>query len=191
MKLVTRSALKRLIILFSLILVFLLCCWWMMIRMPGRSFSGPLPPLTDLQTVLRAELRGHVEKLAGEIGERNVFLAKKLAAAADYIAATFTAAGCEVRRQSFKAGGELCQNLEIEIPGTTKPEEIVVVGAHYDSVSGSPGADDNASGVAATLALARSLAGQKPARTLRFVAFVNEEPPFFYTENQGSLVYAR
>jgi Zn-dependent M28 family amino/carboxypeptidase len=67
----------------------------------------------------------------------------------------------------------------------------VVVGAHYDSAPGTPGADDNASGIAVTLALARSFAQNRPSRTVRFVAFTNEEPPYFWTENMGSLVYAR
>src|SRR5207244_12081533 len=68
---------------------------------------------------------------------------------------------------------------------------IVVIGAHYDTAFGSPGADDNASGVAAVLAMARRLAHEKPSRTLRFVAFANEEPPYFTTEQMGSWVYAK
>jgi len=147
--------------------------------------------MTPAQMVLRDELKSHVAKLAGEIGERNVYLIRKLNAAADYIEATFTNAGHVVSRQSYVASGETCYNLEVEIRGTARPDEIVVIGAHYDSVSGSTGANDNGSGVAALLALAKMPALQKPARTLRFVAFVNEEPPFFWTTNQGSLVYAR
>jgi Zn-dependent M28 family amino/carboxypeptidase len=191
MKLVTRPALKRLAFLFLLLGCIVSGCWWTMIRMPGKSFRGPLPPLTAEQTALRDELRRHVEKLAGDIGERNVYVQKKLAAAAAHIAAALTNAGHPVFRLSFKASGEVCQNVEMEIRGATRPDEIVLVGAHYDSVPGSPGADDNASGAAALLALAHSPALQKPARTLRFVAFVNEEPPFFMTEQMGSLVYAR
>ena len=155
MKLITRPALKRLAFLFLLLGAIVLCCWWTMIRMPGESFRGPLPPLSAAQTALRDEVRRHVEKLAGAIGERNVYLPKRLAAAADYIEATLTNAGRQVSRQSFKASGELCQNLEVEIRGTTRPDEIVLIGAHYDSVQGSPGADDNASAVAALLALAK------------------------------------
>lgn len=147
--------------------------------------------LSPAQEALSVELRQHVEKLAGEIGERNVYLPKKLAAAADYIESTLANAGHKVARQSYPAGGESCDNLEIEVLGSVWPEEIVVIGAHYDSVVGSPGADDNGSGVAALLALACRSEFQKPARTLRFVAFVNEEPPFFQTEQMGSLVYAR
>jgi hypothetical protein len=192
MRLITRAALKR-IAWFSLaLLIFALWCWWIMIRMPGKSFRGPLPPLTAEQVSLRDELRRHVEKLAGEIGERNAgYKPKSLAVAADYLESTFADAGFKVERQTFEAEREQCHNLIVEIPGGTKPEEIVVIGAHYDSVIGAPGADDNASGTAALLALVKLPRLQKPARTLRFVAFVNEEPPFFMTERMGSLVYAR
>jgi Zn-dependent M28 family amino/carboxypeptidase len=162
-----------------------------MIRMPGKSHRGPLPPLNADQTALRDELRRHVEKLAGEIGERNVFAPKKLNAAVAYIEGSLARAGHEVSRQSFTASGEPCHNLEIEIPGATRRDEIVLIGAHYDSVAGSPGADDNASGAAALLVLAKSPALQTPARTVRFVAFVNEEPPHFQTDQMGSRVCAR
>src|SRR5207248_9016875 len=84
--------------------------------------------------------------------------------------------------------GQACHNLEAEISGS-RPE-IIVIGAHYDSVFGSPGANDNGTGVAATIALARR-ASTKPKQTLRFVAFVNEEPPYFLSGEMGSLVYAR
>src|SRR5438093_12793423 len=70
-RLVTRSACKRLTILFALLAASVFWCWWSMIRMPLKSFAGPLPPLTAEQIRLRDELRAHVEKLAGDIGERN------------------------------------------------------------------------------------------------------------------------
>lgn len=191
MQLVTRRALKRMLILFPILALAVLVCWSSMIRMPGRSFRGPLPPLTASQTALRDELEACVTKLGGDIGERNVFNMAKLNAAADYIETVFTNAGHQVSRQSYVVDGETCYNLEVEIRGTSRPEEIVVVGAHYDSVVGSPGANDNASGAAVVLALAKMAALQHPGRTLRFVAFVNEEPPFFWTTNQGSYVYAQ
>ena len=81
-----------------------------------------------------------------------------------------------------------CYNLEAELPG--KSPEIVLIGAHYDSVFGSPGANDNGSGVAALLVLAKRFSGSHNARTLRFVAFVNEEPQHFQTAQMGSFVYA-
>ena len=87
--------------------------------------------------------------------------------------------------------GRECYNLEVEIIGSEKPDEIVVIGAHYDSLEGTTGANDNGSGVAALLAIARAFGDKQPVRTLRFVAFTNEEPPFFQSDDMGSLVYAR
>jgi hypothetical protein len=162
-----------------------------MIGMPGKSFRGPLPPLGERELALRDALRRDVEVLAAEIGERNVPHHPALAAAADFVEQSFTSAGLRVSRQEYRVGDEPCHNLEVEIAGGERAGEIVVVGAHYDSVFGSPGANDNGSGVAATLALAREFAGRKPARTLRFVAFANEEPPYFLSDDMGSLVYAK
>lgn len=83
--------------------------------------------------------------------------------------------------------GKACWNIETELPGASP--EIVLIGAHYDSVFGAPGANDNGSGVAALLALARRLAGKPNEQTLRLVAFVNEEPGYFQTGKMGSFVY--
>jgi Zn-dependent M28 family amino/carboxypeptidase len=79
----------------------------------------------------------------------------------------------------------------VEIRGHCRPDEIIIVGAHYDTVPGSPGANDNASAVAALLSLAQRLAECRLDRTLRFVAFVNEEAPYAHTPEMGSWVYAR
>ena len=136
------------------------------------------------------ELHSHVQMLAGQIGERNVFHHDRLVMAADYIRTTLAGAGYEVRRQPYEVAGKICENIEAEVRGESRPDDIIVIGAHYDSVQGSPGANDNASGVAATLALARAFAEATPARTLRFVSFANEEPPLFQTEHMGSRVYA-
>src|SRR3990170_2594961 len=81
------------------------------------------------------------------------------------------------------------KNIEVEILGKSRPNEIIILGAHYDSVIGCPGANDNATGVAAILEFARLLKGGNLQCTVRFVAFTNEEPPFFQTENMGSFVY--
>jgi Zn-dependent M28 family amino/carboxypeptidase len=161
-----------------------------MIRMPADSFKGPLPPLTEEQRVLEQELRASVQALAGQIGERNLFRYPQLVAAADYIRAALVKSGYDVRRHRYEVGGRLCENIEVEVRGKEQPDDIVVIGAHYDSVQGSPGANDNATGVAALLALARACAHAAPSRTLRFVGFTNEEPPFFQTRQMGSRVYA-
>jgi len=160
-------------------------------NMPGDSHSSVLPPLNSDESLLHDHLEQHVTVLAGSIGERNIWHHSALEAAANYIEETLHDLGYSVASQTFASRGEIVRNLEAEIIGSQWPDEIVIIGAHYDSVHGSPGANDNASGVAAMLEIARQLAATIPARTLRFVAFVNEEPPFFYTEQMGSLIYAR
>jgi Zn-dependent M28 family amino/carboxypeptidase len=140
---------------------------------------------------LSARLRRHVSHLAGEIGERHVLRPEALHAAERYIADTLRGLGYAVARQNYEAQGVDCANLEATIAGSARGGEIVLAGAHYDTVPGSPGADDNASGVAAILELARMLRDAQPARTVRLVAFVNEEPPFFFWGEMGSKVYAR
>ena len=162
--------------------------WWFMIRMPGTNVTRPAS-LTADEIALRAELQSYVQKLAGDIGERNMQHYPALLQAAEFIEQSFLAGGLQPRRDTYELRGRPCHNIETAIPG--KSDEIVVIGAHYDSVEGSPGANDNATGVAATLALAQRFAQKQPEKTIRFVAFVNEEPPYFQTEEMGSLVYAR
>jgi Zn-dependent M28 family amino/carboxypeptidase len=144
-----------------------------------------------MQEHLAAALRRHVEHLAGKIGERHVLKPESLHAAECYITERWRALGFEVTRQAYEAQGVDSANLEITIAGADCSAQIVLAGAHYDTVPGSPGADDNASGVAAILELARLLREAKPSRTVKLVAFVNEEPPFFFWGEMGSKVYAR
>jgi Zn-dependent M28 family amino/carboxypeptidase len=144
----------------------------------------------DEQTLMRS-LRTHVEQLAGEIGERNVFRPQALHEAAAYIERQWERQGYAVERLTYEVSGIDCFNLEITRDGAARKDEILLIGAHYDTVAGSPGANDNASGVAALLEMSRHFAAIEPAMTVRFVAFVNEEPPFFATKDQGSMVYAK
>jgi len=137
---------------------------------------------------LADRLRRHVNTLAGEIGERHVWRPKALEAAARYIEAEFSAVGYEVASQAYETHGVSCRNLEVTVPGASKA--IVLAGAHYDTVAGSPGADDNASGVAGLIEIARALRPLQPACAVKLVAFVNEEPPFFFFGEMGSKVYA-
>jgi hypothetical protein len=189
-----------------LLLVGIACAWGYlaMIRMPGKSYSGPLPPLGDDGKALAEELRGYVEALAG-LGERSVQRPKGLHAGADQIDETLRRAGLTTSRQTFLVDGVACDNVEVEVAGSDgasdvgptartgdRPQrDVVVVGAHYDSVPFTTGANDNASGTAAVLALARRFAKAHPRATLRFVAFANEEMPHFQTGTMGSLAYAR
>jgi hypothetical protein len=174
----------RITIAVTAVLVLL---WWFGMRMPGKNVSK-VGVLSSDEVALREELRTNVQKLAGEIGERNMRHYTQLNVAADFIEDSFSRAGLHPRRDSYEMQGKACHNIEAEISGN-RPE-ILVIGAHYDSVFGSPGANDNGTGVAATLALATRFAGAQPKHTLRFVAFVNEEPPYFLSGEMGSLVYA-
>lgn len=162
---------------------------WYMVSVPGRSWSGAFQPLTAEQAEVAENLRRHVVAIASR--EHNLFRPEALEAAARYIENAFAALGFAVAAQRFEAGAAEVRNIEVEIAGGARSSEIVVIGAHYDSVVGAVGANDNGSGVAAVIELARLLKDSKPARTLRFVAFVNEEPPFFKTEAMGSRRYAR
>lgn len=144
-----------------------------------------------MNVTLRESLQHHVNVLADDIGERHVRRPQALAAAAQYIEGALSSIGYAVHRQLYEAEGITCANLEVECPGRGRPAELILVGAHYDTVEGSPGADDNASGVAAMLEIARLLRGWHLGCTVRCVAFVNEEAPFFHSRAMGSAVYAR
>lgn len=159
--------------------------------MPGESWHGT-PPTADAAAIaLNQRLRHTVAMLAGQVGIRNVQHAEALSEAARLIEEELTAASLTVERQTFTTDGVSTANLIVTIPGGSAARQIVIVGAHYDTAGHTPGADDNASGVAAVLELARLAARRRPTRTLRFVFFTNEEPPYFQTEKMGSLVYAR
>ena len=160
--------------------------------MPGESHHRSLPLLTDDERALASRLHSDVEMLATTIGPRNILShLPALNRAADWIESLFRDIGYEPIIQEFREDGETVRNIAVELRGTSKPDEIFVVGAHYDSVTHCPAANDNASGIAGTIELARYFNAKPFARTLRFVAFVNEEPPYFHTEQMGSLVYAR
>jgi len=159
-------------------------------EMPGSSYSGDLQPLSADEQEVRGNLKEEMFMLAEKIGERNIWKYSNLKASARYIEKVVTESGYKVNRQEYRVKDAQVENLQWELTGARNPEEIILVGAHYDSVSGSPGANDNASGVAALVEISRLLETESLSRTVRFVAFVNEEPPFFQTDKMGSRIYA-
>jgi Zn-dependent M28 family amino/carboxypeptidase len=164
--------------------------WLYVVRMPGETGRGTLAPLTPTQVDLRQRLERHVRELAGRIGERNSVHSGALDEAAGYVERELEVLGYTVTSQRWtSAEGQAFRNLEVTITGRGKPAELVVVGAHYDSNRGTPGADDNASGVAAVIELARLLRSDSLPRTIHLVAFANEELPFFGTADQGARRY--
>ncbi len=144
----------------------------------------------EIQTDCISHLKRHVKTLADEIGERHVRKHFALHKAANYISQQWEAMGYELTRQPFKAKGVECENLEVSRTGKTRPDDIFLVCANYDSPKDCPGANGNASGVGAMLEIARYFSQITPDFTVRFVALTNESPPFFGTEKSGSWIYA-
>ncbi len=164
---------------------------WYSIVFPRQPFHGPLPPLSSEEADLARRLRDHVTAVASR--PHNLDLYVDLEAAAKHIEATLTGLGYAVERQEYAERGKQVRNIEvmIEPSGAGRDVESYVVGAHYDSVGFSPGANDNGTGVAATLELARLLRDLKPReKRLRLVFWVNEEFPFGKTPNMGSYHHA-
>ena len=190
-KLLNKAALIRLGVLLFILLGIISWLWFTSFQMPGNSYSGKLLPLTAEEKIIQENLQRDTNKLAVEIGARNNYYYENLNAAANFLESSFQEAGYKVNKQEYQINNQTFTNLEVEIKGVEKPDEIVIIGGHYDTAFTSPGANDNGSGVAAVLELARRFADKKPSRTLRFVEFTNEEPPYFWTENMGSLVYAK
>lgn len=182
---------KKLAILATIITSITIFAWSLMVWMPGESYQSQLQPLSASNLKLKDQLQQDVETLAVKIGRRNSDNYQHLVAAKDFLTAELEQVGYKVRSQAYTVDRQTFTNLEVEIPGSSRADEILVIGGHYDSAFNTLGANDNATGAAAVLALAREFVGTKPLRTLRFVEFTNEEPPYFQTKNMGSLVYAQ
>jgi len=162
-----------------------------MIYMPGNSYKGALPALDDAGYEMARRFESHVTALCSNPAGRNFIEKKGLASAKEYIAEQFKSSGYQVEYQKYQISGDIFANIEVTHLGTTYPDEVIVIGAHYDAVIGAPGANDNGSGVAAVLELADRFRDAELLRSVRFVAFVNEEPPNFMSSNMGSYVYAK
>jgi len=173
----------------SILVAFVAFAVWLMTAMPGARHRGPLQPLAGGDRQLPADLKAHVVAVASE--EHNAGHPEALERSASYIEATLSGLGYAVSRQEFETAGVKVRNLEVRRAGAGKTR-VIVIGAHYDSAQGAVGADDNGSGVAALLELARLLQSVEPAEGLemRLVFYVNEELPWFGTEKMGSLVHA-
>jgi Zn-dependent M28 family amino/carboxypeptidase len=177
--------------IYLIIVVGLIAFFTYMIYMPGNSYKGALPALDDAGRNMARRFESHVSALCSNPAGRNYIEKKGLAAARDYIAGQLESSGYRVEFQTYQLAGDIFANIVVTRPGATYPEEIIVVGAHYDAVIGAPGANDNGSGVAALLELADRFKDAELPRSIRFVAFVNEEPPHYMTGTMGSDVYAR
>ncbi|HEX9392543.1 MAG TPA: M28 family peptidase [Usitatibacteraceae bacterium] len=158
------------------------------------------PPQVD-----PVRLEAHVKHLSVDLYPRSFDQSHNLELSADYIHDAFKATGAEVSTQEVAVDGVKYRNVIARFGPPSGP--LLVIGAHYDSHgdasrgahdprgytpdSHTPGADDNASGVAGLLELARLLGRQPQARAIELVAYTLEEPPYFRTEQMGSAWHAR
>jgi hypothetical protein len=167
--------------------------YWYATAMPGRSHGDALPIELPAMRAAALDMKVHVAALATLVGERRVGEGESLTRARDYVAAELgviaAATNGELRLEHLGSDGSNAANVILDLPGQSP--DTVVVGAHYDSAPGTPGANDNASGVAVGLYLAKQISGARYRNTLRFVFFANEEPPYFQNAGMGSLAHAR
>jgi len=170
------------------IAVLLAFAVWFVTATPGERHRGPLPPLDAGARALAGNLKKHVTAVASE--EHNVAHPEALERSARYIEATLSGLGYAVSRQEFETEGVKVRNIEVARGSGTR---LVVIGAHYDSALDAVGANDNGSGVAALIELARFLKTVQPAQGLevRLVFYVNEELPWFGTDKMGSYVHSK
>ncbi len=172
------------------ILLSLLALYWL--RFPEHDYSLVVPALSPAERELVTNLEAHVRRLASAIGPRNVARhPRALTEAASYIESRWTDFGYKVVRQTVESQRGVSDNLFIDLPGADPALPEIVIGAHYDSFGDAPGANDNATGVAAMIELSRILRAAGMKRSLRFVAFTNEEPPEYRTYGMGSVAYVR
>jgi len=155
----------------------------------AASVSVSRPESTHSGDVHR--LYAHVEQLSVHIGSRSIYEYDKMEDTKRYIVSCLESFGHIPTLQNYEYGGKTYSNIIVSIPGATYPDETVIFGAHYDTVYGTPGADDNASAVAVLLEMCRALKSSAPGRTLKLIFFFLEEPPVFRTEHMGSYVYAK
>jgi Zn-dependent M28 family amino/carboxypeptidase len=141
--------------------------------------------------VSEESIRNHIKFLSVDLGERNYIQYQNLERAANYIKEEFKSYGYALEEQVYGMSAQSYRNIIATKIGKDKKDKIIIVCAHYDSVFGSPGADDNASGVAGLLELAQLLCKDELNKTVKFIAFTNEEPPLFMTDEMGSFIYAK
>lgn len=178
---------KWVLIVLSVILFFLI---YPIIRVKFFSSNQTRKPDNANKPGVKL-LHQHVHQLSEVIGSRSVFEYEKIIAAKDYIETFLKDLGLEYTLQSFQYRERTFSNIIVTLEGQKEPEEIFIIGAHYDTVFATPGADDNASAVAVLLELCRLLKDYQPSQTLKLIFFVLEEPPTFKTKYMGSYVYAK
>lgn len=181
-----RSPLYRILLMVSrvsllLVIFFMVGCYF--IAQPSTRSNEP-----SSKQASPDRLRGHVVAISRNFHPRESQHPENLDRCADYISTHLENAGATVEMQAYTAYGSEYRNV-IGRFGVGKPKKIIV-GAHYDACGDTPGADDNASGVAGLLELARMIAADPPDAEVELVAYTLEEPPFFGGPEMGSAIHA-
>lgn len=187
-----RKTIKRLLLALLLVIVIVGALLGFLVNMPG---NGNPQLLTDAaeEAKLQVQLLRQVSAISGE---RNYLKPERLEAAAQYIEAELRGMGYQIYRQAVPGKSGPVRNIEVRLDPAGVAERdkgLVVIGAHYDSAEGTPAANDNGSGVAVLLELARAYQGRRAApgfAGVRLVFYANEEPPYFETREMGSWVHA-
>ncbi len=157
-----------------------------------RWFAPPVAPSrpgSDLHGDA-SRLYEHVYHLSVRIGSRSFYEYGRIKEAKKYIRSALEGMGYQPELQDYEYDGRIFSNVMVSLRGRKSPDEVVIIGAHYDTIQGTPGADDNASAVAILLEICRSLKKDAPSRTLKLIFFVLEEPPLYNTKAMGSFIYA-
>lgn len=186
-------ALRWIAVILVMITVYVVVEWLRFrsaVAIPELAAAADVQPLPE-NVMSPATLEAHVRMLAETIGERNTFHPEALERAAAYVESSLQGLYPGLIRETFEANKMTVANLVFAKPGSDASLPTILIGAHYDSAPGTPGADDNASGVAGLIELARYFAQRPTRHPLRFVAFVNEEPPYFGSHLMGSYVHAQ
>ncbi len=144
-----------------------------------------------LRKTVISNSREILQFLSVSLGERTLRRYESFCGAAQFIKDRFLRQGSVPVEEEYSIGDRKVSNIIAEIPGTDASGRMIIIGAHYDTIEDTPGADDNASGIAGLLELHRLLSGVRLKRTIRFIAFTLEEPPFFSGPEMGSMVSAR
>ena len=174
-------------ILLAVILIYLVYSF-VKIRFSSHANPGRFEPGSKGEV---KNLYDYVYHLTVKIGPRSFYQYEKVKETEDYIKSVLKELGLDYTPQSYDCKGKSFSNIIVTIPGQKEPKKSFVIGAHYDTVPLTPGADDNTSAVAVLLEMCRILKDYKPAKTLKLVFFVLEEPPSFRTKYMGSYVYAK
>ncbi len=182
---------KTILIWLVVAAVFVFCLGAFMTQMPGERLRGNPPSLTDDQYTISGNLADHVGALSRDSGTRGLHNLGALSDACDYLHGQLRRAGYEPKDLPFDSKGSSVNNIEVTILGSRRPDDVVVVGAHYDTEIKSPGANANASGCAAVIEIARAMGGRPCERTIRFVLFGTGSGEMAGDSRSGAAAYAR